>query len=1489
MRAKKNYLYYISIHLLFFAALVALTIFVMRPLQRTLRERMILLRDYIIAGGEEFFGLKIEYASMGPSLFGFLDIQGIRILETPGGPDSGDPVSSRYPLLSVSRLRVSYSFFSILKGDIPSSIRGIYLDKPLVSLNARNMEKYQTIAAKLRGDGEGAEGGNEAGDWSSFLPRTLSVRIRGGECAIRLGESSASLKGLNFDVRVSSDKINLRGKWIAGLSLSYLFDKTFAVAMAGRIAGEYDLDVHEGNITLNIPSATGEYFSIRAVNFNILLDESGLDVKKIPDHTPYDLSLNYVFASGRVSGEFRADHFSPRELMVLSGSQREYNRYLTLDTSGSASFESDGGGKIDYRVDLSGNLGQNFSLGPLMYTISGQGNEKRVRFNELSLGFPGGIPGLPRGSLHYSGDLEYAPLEPNGVVSVNNFSLSGDGLLDGELAVSSSGRRIDVFSDSFSLGEVSLSALDMEVVRGEEDLTFGISALRFRNIESWDDVSLSEISLAGTLDYNPRELQASFEFDSFSAMDILELARPFGKLPDFQPLVSGVIDNTLITTEVFITTDFTQFSYNVPRLVIAYQGKRELVALVSLSGTDRRFEISEGNIGWSTGGFNIAGAADFSNINDISFSVRASYQEQAYYLEGFMLEQNSLTVNGSYGISAYAAINPYGGYSAYFEVDSIPVPINGQFARFSIFTSMTYDNPGSWYVDLPRFEVLDLATAVSLSTSLRITGVADQDGAQFRDLYFEDGRGALWGDASFSWDQDSQTLSPRYSGNIRMATLQGGEQYNVSGTYFNRILNLTVAGEQMQLGRMLKNTQGAAVSGEAWLTWRSMNSWSVTATVNALTARNGDTDLVLSTNASITPDELAFRDLHAVYGTLEAELPALVINRPNAAAYTDARIRGTAIGRNMDMVFNARAEFAPIDSWFEISRALDSFKGLITVDRARFDTLENKDPFDLEFSRSAAGFAVSGGPENMIRAALADDGAFYTSLSYPSPIRGTVTGTLSSRTIDAQAPNLYVDLVSLWNVIPSNDIISCTGGFVNASIQIRGPLGDPEFFGFARGNSVRLIVPKYLDAEVGPVPILVTLDGNEMRFGPVIAPCGKGYGEVSGWFRFDRWIPDTLSINILAPANTPVPFSFDILGVVAAGNASGTLNIGFADRILRVTGDLTGEDTEITLNTQELSAEAALANSKNPSPVITDLVIKTGRKVEFFVLWPNTKNPILRANAAAGTGVRITSDSVSGRFSMEGDVSLRSGEIYYFQRSFYIRNGTLFFNESEIQFDPRITVRAEIRDRTDDGPVTISMIVDNAPLKSFDARFESSPPLSQVEILSLLGQNLTGESGEEGAAMNAMLASVTDVLFSQFIGVRWLERAIRDFVGLDMFSFRTQVIPNVVSRLQNPVDTNGTLGNYLDNTTVFVGKYLGPDMFFQGMLSFRYNDFLDPQGGLYRMNNDGLEVGQVILEPDLGIELHSPLFDLRWNITPLHLENLFINDTSFSLIWRFTF
>jgi hypothetical protein len=189
------------------------------------------------------------------------------------------------------------------------------------------------------------------------------------------------------------------------------------------------------------------------------------------------------------------------------------------------------------------------------------------------------------------------------------------------------------------------------------------------------------------------------------------------------------------------------------------------------------------------------------------------------------------------------------------------------------------------------------------------------------------------------------------------------------------------------------------------------------------------------------------------------------------------------------------------------------------------------------------------------------------------------------------------------------------------------------------------------------------------------------------------------------------------------------------------------------------------------------------------------------------------------------------------------------------------------------------MIIDYAPLMSFTPRFESTPPLSPIEIFSLLG-HVPQDGGE--ASRNIAASAALDTL-AQFTLMRRVQRQARDWLGLDMLSIRTQVIQNAVLQAagaQPRDDTNPDrqyrLGNYFDNTTVFMGRYFGAAVFGHAMLSLRYDESRHNTGGL-------------LLEPELGFEMRNPLFDVRFSMVPLHPENWFMDDISVSLLWRRTF
>jgi hypothetical protein len=832
----------------------------------------------------------------------------------------------------------------------------------------------------------------------------------------------------------------------------------------------------------------------------------------------------------------------------------------------------------------------------------------------------------------------------------------------------------------------------------------------------------------------------------------------------------------------------------------------------------------------------------------------------------------------------YVSATDQGGYSGYAEVASIPIPIGGQATRLSFLVSLRYDDPRYWSVTVDHFDIQDMLTPVSPITFLGISGEINEGGLLFRRMIFDDGQGPLNGRAIASWGEGF--FQP--SGELTIRTQQGAEIIRASVSYDGEEADINFSGTAVPLGRFLRDSHNTVFTGNGNIRWQSPDSFSAFLNLSNLDARFGDNDVTVAGSALINQDEVALQSLQLGYNALEMSFDRFHLDRLNAYAGAKAQVQGSFMGRVLDMAFNIDLDFAPINSWFSLPQAIDAFNGALFVQNLRWENIQSPEPFSFVFSRDHAQVSLSGGPGDMLRMQIDDDGSFYATLSNPAPFRGSVVGVITGKTIDAQTTNLYVDLGSLWRFIPRHDVMSVPGGFVDASVEIRGSLGDPEFFGTARAHSLRLRVPRFLRADIEPVPATITLEGNEMTFGPIPARVGGGAGIASGWFRFDRWTPNVFSIDVQVPDETPIPFGVDIAGVQADGDASGHLVLGMEDLILRVNGDLTGNNTEINLDTQQFSwqgLESADPAEALAHPIMTDIRIATGPKVEF--VYPSREFPVIRANAEAGTTLRITNDSLSGRFTVDGDVAIRNGEIYYFQRSFYIREGILAFNETNEEFDPLISARAEARDRTDDGPVTISMIVDSSPLRSFTPRFESNPALSQAELFSLLGQNFTGTPSEDpNESIRSMVYAGGDFL-TQFYLLRRGERLIRDFIRVDMFSVRTQVLQNWLIQnmgLRDPVDTNAGVGNYFDNTTVFLGKYFGPDVFGQAMLSFRYDENRTTFGDI---SQGGLTLGGgVSLEANLGLELRGPLFDIQFNFAPRHLENMFVDDLSFTLSWK---
>ena len=126
---------------------------------------------------------------------------------------------------------------------------------------------------------------------------------------------------------------------------------------------------------------------------------------------------------------------------------------------------------------------------------------------------------------------------------------------------------------------------------------------------------------------------------------------------------------------------------------------------------------------------------------------------------------------------------------------------------------------------------------------------------------------------------------------------------------------------------------------------------------------------------------------------------------------------------------------------------------------------------------------------------------------------------------------------------------------------------------------------------------------------------------------------------------------------------------------------------------------------------------------------------------------------------------------------------------------------------------------------------------------------------------------------------------MRDLLNFDIFSLRTNVLQNTYnySLSRNSPKENISIGNFLDNTTVYIGKYLGSSLYVDAMLHVSFED---------SKVNDIAEAGRMLFQPEFGMELESPFANIRVNMAPdinALLKNQFVPSTSVTLSWKFAF
>jgi hypothetical protein len=1418
--------------LLVVVSLIVFTAVVFIPIQRYLGEQMEELKEQAVSELESRIGRSISYRSISPSILRAVEIRGLVINGNGTEPDR---------LLEIDRLRLFYHPFRLLLGASESAAAEVRIEDTTFNLHHERDEDVINLARRLATGGEGGNGQPPL----ELSGHNLDIQYTGPNLTYELED-------VTFHTAIGSEEIQI--SWESSLSAG----GTGAGETATNISAFVDVrgTVRPGDgqtyLRVSLPWLRTPLFRVTNQNFDLSYDDNGVEVRKLRNNDPVDLTVSSDPELGEVRVSLLADGFVPQDVVTLRGALSPFNPWLLGEVTGTAEVLYDrASGHLAYTADLQGNTNNPALPEQVALSLRVRGDESRAEVEELSVS-------PSRGSLQFTGSVALPEMLPQGTVRLAGFAYGPSN------APASGVLRIDrSASGRFTARTSRLSYGSSVIYDLELGTTTDAPTVDYRASMSFDEGGRSGLRVSGTLTEN-RDLTASVSLVHVPAGKAYKLA---GELADLPNVVSERLATVVVDTAVDFTLRGDELTFEAP--FVSVRDTEEISRYASFGArlTGERLVVE--NLVAGVDGTLLKGEfdADLSGRRAVPFQTNLRLDGRAYAFTGKYLPGQSVELSGGEGLTAQIYYSREGRLMFAATADDVPLPSQTGDRRLSMRAGGSFASAESWSVRVREFALEDVAgpdSALSLSVE------ADPQGGSISTFAYRDSVSRLKGQGAITYGEGSGTqltLSARAA--------DSAEAYGLLMTYRDATLGGTVEITESPLKRLAAEPIRGGLNG--------------TLEMETLLTEPRLTLQFETENASFNADSIGAQ------GTVRLTERSLVMNRVDIRYLTRtlSDARGTIDFESGDATFSAsfenresdedegvkallRASFAESALPLELSElGTVPFDAVVRLAGVRFPE-GNTDPWELRVTRSTETVSVEGGPEDSLNAFIDTDGSFNIRLSQPLPFRFSADGTLTAGVIEANVTNMLVDVDALGEEV-GEGTVRLTGGQFSGALRVVGPVNDPDFYGTLEANNVRSTID-FIEPPLGPADTFIVFQEKVAEIKRFQAPAGDGGGYLSGTIIFNRWAPEEYRLRIEAPDEPGVHVVDNFGGLFVDGRGRGELKIQGTRNRADISGTILVDDTSLTIGENVEPAD----RERGRAITTVDLQFRTTGPTEF--LWPNQDFPVLRALAERGEEINLTYASDTGSFSLIGRMNIQAGEIYYFDRSFYIRDGHIIFNEDEEEFDPRLAVRAEIREISNEGPVRVFLIVDEERLSSFTPRFESSPPLSDTELIALLGGNLLTQEGQEDVDFSQAVLLTSD-LVTQFGVINRFERSVRDALGLDLFSVRTQLFQNLVlgslGQPQYPLDnTSPSLGKYFENTTVFLGKYLGSELFLELLFGLRSRSPFEPIPP---------GAGPVELEAEIGLEWQTPLFLLQWRFFPRNPDTLFVTDNQLEFSWEFSY
>lgn len=1399
-----------------------------------LTRRMQELKQNAVALLEQRIEHRVSYRSISPSILGYLEVRDLTVFSLQ------DP---QPPLLKVSRVKIHYSIVRLLLTREPlQALTEIQIANSAFRIEeARDRELLELLRRLPQSGSAGA------------LPR---LRLSGSNITLsyQAADWQAQLSELFFSIEDAGEyfRVVVRG---AG-RYEHGGPGASPQSLAARVTlnGKVDRGLAWSDLGVRVDSLVTEAVRFRRQTLQVSYADRVLKVNKIQDRAPLDLQLSYDFRSSELGARFNLVRLTPSSLMEFTGPLRRYNDWLGSSLTAAGFFSWNlARGTMSYQADAEALPAD--TLVPLdLYLVS------RLRGNEKVLYLEPLVVHSPQGTLEFYGDLLLDSYLPAGLLRLTSLRAGTGPALTASLELQRTQRSLAAYASRLQVGEVTLAGLSLSVVPGDGESQFQLSA-------SLPGAEAGSISAFGAFNL---ERQPSLRMEAgLRKLPLASLSRLAGS--DRAAALGSQLEPFVCSLDLSLATDFRSYSLTARDVQVVQREDPRNWLRFALELSQDGADLRDLRASWQ--GYSLSGQAQalFSPART-DLKGLLVFENTPYQVAGSFLANGELRLEGGYGLSVVvsprvqsvldqlpAELNALRGTGFSVQVARLPLPLKRGTLLLSTEVQGILTPDGGLYAQSPRTTVANYPFLAVKENTLELAFTLQQQSLNLTTVRYRDRYSTVTGQGAGTVSFAAPLAA---TGWVRLQDGAGRETYSLTGGYRGGVLEARLEFNRTPLERAGELPVSGDLSGALALQG-TLLSPRLTASLRLEDGKLNADSFKFEATAGYNGRRLSLEGLNV----------SLLTHRLSGG-------RGSFDLESGELDFSSGYEFDFFGKMVHLDLQLQGssaggggLEGVLdrdvdaTLRLAGIRVKQQPYPEWLLRLRARGGvLSLAGGPQESIRGSMSRTGEFALLLKPPLPVQGSIAGQLRGDRIDSEFRASSVDMRIINTLLAqSTDIIQFTAGTGSGVVRIAGLLTDPDWFGSVDVRDARARFQLSPD-EITPINGRLEFNEKTFSFPRLSSYCGRARVEAEGLFTLDHWVPRSFQVDVFVQQYPGVHIKSTFPPIALDGYGTGAVRVQGEGMDTSVEGRITANQCRIALVRVEAEPPVQTA------PLWLDLDITVGRGVEFF--WPSLAFPVVHTNAKQGEQVLVNLNGASGLLTLAGDVEIRGGEIFYFDRSFYLRRGSIRFDEGLGEVDPWISALAEIRERDQNNEeIKIYLEADNR-LSMFSPRFYSDPVRLDMEIMQLIGGNIVDRFADSSFGLSAVM--LTSDIIGQFGLLTPFERAVRRLLNLDMFSIRSQFLQNVL--LGRLVGGEQGLANFnpLDNTTVSLGKYVGTDLFVQALVRFQATD---AASSAYSIQPEG----------EVNLEWVTPFFLLEWSFAPKHPEDLFVSDNSLGLSWKFSY